>query len=180
MTQFKHFFPHPLPFLFWLEVQEEAGEPQTTTAQERDVKEEGEEPSRAEAQETGESAAQEEKGKEEKGKEEKGKEEAGKEEGGKEEEDEEEPKPKPRPVRTKVRSCVPEIGVDLAIGESGIEAEEPITVGQLFKNTLEKFPTHPALNYKEDGAWKTITYTGYYELCIKAAKSFLKVRVEAV
>jgi len=163
--------------LFWLEVQEEAGEPQTTTAQERDVKEEGEEPSRAEAQETGEPAAQEEKGKEEKGKEE---EEAGKEEGGKEEEDEEEPKPKPRPVRTKVRSCVPEIGVDLAIGESGIEAEEPITVGQLFKNTLEKFPTHPALNYKEDGAWKTITYTGYYELCIKAAKSFLKVRVEAV
>ena len=165
MTQFKHFFPHPLPYLFWLEVQEEAGEPQTATAQEHDVKEGGEEPSRPEAQETGEAAAQEEKGKEEKGK---------------EEEDEEEPKPKPRPVRTKVRSYVPEIGVDLAIGESGIEAEEPITVGQLFKDTLEKFPTHPALRYKEDGAWKTITYTGYYDLCVKAAKSFLKVRVGAV
>ena len=51
------------------------------------------------------------------------------------------------------------------------------TVGQLFKQTVEKFPMHPALKYKEGGIWKTITYTGYYDLCIKAAKSFLKVRV---
>ena len=143
----------------WLEIQEEAGELQPTTAEEHDVKEEGGEPSQPETRETEEAAAPAEKGKEE---------------------DEEEPKPKPRPARTQVRSCVPNIGVDLAIGESGIEAEEPITVGQLFKNTVERFPTHPALKYKEDGTWKTITYTGYYEFCIRAAKSFLKVRVGAV
>ena len=53
------------------------------------------------------------------------------------------------------------------------------TVGQIFKETVEKFPMHPALKYKEDETWKTITYTGYYNLCIKAAKSFLKVRVGA-
>ena len=53
------------------------------------------------------------------------------------------------------------------------------TVGQLFKETVEKFPMHPALKYKEDETWKTIIYTGYYNLCIKAAKSFLKVRVGA-
>ena len=53
------------------------------------------------------------------------------------------------------------------------------TVGQLFKQTVEKFPMHPALKYKEGGIWKTITYTGYYDHCIKAAKSFLKVRVGA-
>ena len=53
------------------------------------------------------------------------------------------------------------------------------TVGQIFKETVEKFPMHPALKYKEDETWKTITYTEYYNLCIKAAKSFLKVRVGA-
>ena len=144
--------------LSWLEIQEEAGEPQPTTAQEHDVKEEGGEPSQPETRETEEATAPAEKGKEE----------------------DEEPKPKPHPARTRVRSCVPNVGIDLAIGESGVEAEEPITVGQLFKTTVERFPTHPALKYKEDGTWKTITYTGYYEFCIRAAKSFLKVRVAAV
>ena len=66
----------------------------------------------------------------------------------------------------------------MAIGESGIEAEEPITVGQLFRSTKERFPAHPALKYKEDGEWKAYTYTEYYDHCIKAAKSFLKVRME--
>ena len=72
--------------------------------------------------------------------------------------------------------CFPDVGVDLNIGECSIEAMKPITVGQLFKDAVERFPMHPALKYKEDGIWKTITYNGYYDLCIKAAKSFLKVR----
>ena len=67
----------------------------------------------------------------------------------------------------------------MAIGESGIEAEKPVTVGELFKEVVARFPMHPALKYKEDGIWKTITYTDYYDRCIKAAKSFLKVRVGA-
>ena len=85
--------------------------------------------------------------------------------------------PTPKSARTKVCTWVPEGVVDLAIGESGIEAEEPITVGQLFKDTLKTFSDHPALKYKEDGTWKEISYKEYYNLCIKAAKSFLKVRV---
>ena len=92
--------------------------------------------------------------------------------------DDEDPKPKPLPAR-KVRTWNPGEKVDLAIGESGIEAEEPMTVGQLFKNVVARFPMHSALKYEEDEIWKTITYTGYYNLCIKAAKSFLKVRVGA-
>ena len=95
----------------------------------------------------------------------------------KQEEDDEEPKPKLLPAHSKVCTWNPDEVVDLAIGESGIEAEEPITVGQLFKNAVYRFPDHPALKYKEDGTWKTITYTEYYNLCIKAAKSFLMVRV---
>ena len=76
-----------------------------------------------------------------------------------------------------MRTSNPDEEVDLAIGESGIEAEEPMTVGQLFKNAVEKVPTHDALKYKENGKWKAITYAEYYDLCIKAAKSFLKVSV---
>ena len=95
---------------------------------------------------------------------------------GEREADDEDPKPKPLPAR-KVRTWNPDDVVDLAIGESGIEAEEPMTVGQLFKDVVERFPMHPALKYKEDGTWEIITYTHYYNLCMKAAKSFLKVRV---
>ena len=86
--------------------------------------------------------------------------------------------PTPHPGRTKVRTWKPDEEVDLAMGKSGIEAEEPITVGQLFKSTKERFPDHPALKYKEEREWKSITYTEYYDECIRAAKSFLKVRVQ--
>ena len=74
--------------------------------------------------------------------------------------------------------CIPDVGVDLNIGESSTEVMKPITVGQLFRNVVERFPTHSALRYKEDGIWKAITFSGYYSLCIKAAKSFLKVGME--
>ena len=81
-------------------------------------------------------------------------------------------------ARIQVRTSVPDGVVDLAIGELGIEAQEPINVGKLFKNTVERDPRHPALSYKENGTWIAISYSEYYSRCIKAAKSFLKVRVE--
>lgn len=80
------------------------------------------------------------------------------------------------PQRRKVRTTDPSEGVDLAMGMKGMEAVPPITVSQMFQETVRKFPSHPALRYKEEGEWKSITYNGYYELCIRAAKSFLKVR----
>ena len=58
------------------------------------------------------------------------------------------------------------------------EAEKPITVGQLFKDAVARFPKQPALKYKEDGEWKSFTYTEYYDECIRVAKSFIKVRVQ--
>ena len=70
---------------------------------------------------------------------------------GERQEDDEEPKPKPLPACTKVRTWMPGEKVDLVIGESGIEAEEPMTVGQLFKDAVARFQMHPALKYKEDG-----------------------------
>lgn len=97
----------------------------------------------------------------------------------------EEPKSKlyPQPgnveeARIRVRTSAPDGVVDLTIGESGMEAEKPINVGQLFKSTVERHPRHPALSYKENGTWIAVSYSEYYSRCIKAAKSFLKVRVE--
>ena len=84
----------------------------------------------------------------------------------------------PHSGRTKVRTWMPDEEVDRARGESGIEAEKPITVGQLFKHAVERFPKHTALKYKEGGEWKSFTYIEYYDECIRAAKSFLKVRVQ--
>ena len=89
----------------------------------------------------------------------------------------EEPKPKPHPVRTKVCTWNPDEVVDLAMGVSGIESVEAITVGQLFKNTVKRHGEHPALKYKQNGDWEAISYSEYHSYCIKAAKSFLKVRV---
>ena len=69
----------------------------------------------------------------------------------------------------------PAEGVDLLIGEAGLEAEAPTTVGRMFKDTAERIPDHPAHMYKENDEWKTITYKQYYDRCFTAAKSFLKV-----
>ena len=87
----------------------------------------------------------------------------------------EEPKPKPLPRRQRVRSCDPTVGIDLAMEPKGLASEEPTTIGRVFRETVAKVPDHPALRYKEEGEWKTITYSQYYSNCVRVAKSFLKV-----
>ena len=82
------------------------------------------------------------------------------------------------PQRRKVRTTDPSEGVDLAMGVKGMEAVPPITVSQMFQETVRKFPSHPALRYKEEGEWKSIAYSRYYKLCSRAAKSFLKLGLE--
>eukprot|EP00731_Ephydatia_muelleri_P030983 Em0022g497a len=72
----------------------------------------------------------------------------------------------------------PAEGVDLLIGETGLEAEAPITVGRMFKDTAERLPDHPAHMYKENDEWRPITYKQYYDRCFAAAKSFLKIGLE--
>ena len=80
---------------------------------------------------------------------------------------------KPTPI--KVSTTNPADGPDIAIGQSGITAEEPITVGELMKQTVTKIPNKVALRYKTGDTWNHVTYQQYYDLCIAAAKSFVKV-----
>ena len=92
--------------------------------------------------------------------------------------------------RRKVRSCVPQEGVDLAVGQPGeLAGAEPITFGRLFQEIAQEYPDVPALKWQEavevppgeegcEVEWRTATYSEYYQSCISAAKSFLKVLLE--
>ena len=89
--------------------------------------------------------------------------------------------------RRKVRSCVPQEGVDLAVGSPGeLAGAEPTTFGRLFQKIAQEFPDVAALKWQEavelppggegcEVEWRTATYSEYYKSCVGAAKSFLKV-----
>lgn len=65
--------------------------------------------------------------------------------------------------------------VKLRMEDSGPASRTPITVHQMFLETVENYGGRTALAFKEDGQWVTMTYRQYYQQCRAAAKSFLKV-----
>lgn len=65
--------------------------------------------------------------------------------------------------------------VKLRIEDSGLAAEPPLTVNQMFTRAVERFGNYTALGWKEGDQQKTLTYKEYYQACRTAAKSFLKV-----
>nr|XP_040051630.1 long-chain-fatty-acid--CoA ligase ACSBG2-like [Gasterosteus aculeatus aculeatus]XP_040051631.1 long-chain-fatty-acid--CoA ligase ACSBG2-like [Gasterosteus aculeatus aculeatus] len=68
--------------------------------------------------------------------------------------------------------------VRLRMEGSGPASETPMTVHQLFLETVGTHGDHPALVSKEGGQWVTLTWRQYYEQCRAAAKSFLKLGLE--
>ena len=72
-------------------------------------------------------------------------------------------------------SCDIHTTLPLQIGKEGYAAAPPITVGELFRKTRDTFPDNVALSWKDGGEWKRMTYVEYYNECVRAAKSFLKV-----
>ena len=81
------------------------------------------------------------------------------------------------PPGSRVRTSNPHESVDILRSDQGLEAADPVTVGQMFMDTVKKYPTRPALCSKEgcEGDWKEITFAEYYKLSFQAAKSFFKV-----
>ncbi|KAI4901675.1 hypothetical protein NFI96_008119 [Prochilodus magdalenae] len=75
-------------------------------------------------------------------------------------------------------STVREKAVKLRLADSGPGSEPPRTVDQLFQDTVNKCGDVPALRWKKDGAWLTLTYREYQQHCRTAAKSFLKLGLE--
>lgn len=54
-------------------------------------------------------------------------------------------------------------------------SEEPVTVHQMFKTSVEKYGNMFALGSKKNDKWEKITFLEYYQHCRRAAKSFIKV-----
>ncbi|XP_062998686.1 long-chain-fatty-acid--CoA ligase ACSBG1 [Elgaria multicarinata webbii] len=57
-------------------------------------------------------------------------------------------------------------------------SQTPITVHQMFQESLEKYASLYAMASRKDGKWEKITFSEYYSLSRKAAKSFLKLGLE--
>ncbi|XP_070689704.1 long-chain-fatty-acid--CoA ligase ACSBG2-like [Pempheris klunzingeri] len=68
--------------------------------------------------------------------------------------------------------------VRLRMEGSGPASVTPITIHQMFLETVEKYGDHPALASKKEGQWVTLTWRHYYDQCRAAAKSFLKLGLE--
>lgn len=65
--------------------------------------------------------------------------------------------------------------VKLRMEGSGPGSETPVTIHQMFLETVEKSADQTALIFKQDGQSASLTWREYYEKCRAAAKSFLKV-----
>lgn len=70
--------------------------------------------------------------------------------------------------------------VKLRGDESSFEKYPPLTVYTMFKQTVEQGPEAPALAFKprsdpNSPSWIYINYAEYFEICKKAAKSFISL-----
>ncbi|XP_019954091.1 long-chain-fatty-acid--CoA ligase ACSBG2 [Paralichthys olivaceus] len=68
--------------------------------------------------------------------------------------------------------------VKLRMGDSGLAAETPLTINQVFTSAVEHFGDYTALSWKEGEQKKSLNYRDYYQTCRIAAKSFLKLGLE--
>uniref|UniRef100_A0A8C5SA24 Long-chain-fatty-acid--CoA ligase ACSBG1 n=1 Tax=Laticauda laticaudata TaxID=8630 RepID=A0A8C5SA24_LATLA len=57
-------------------------------------------------------------------------------------------------------------------------SQAPITIHQMFLESLKKYTSLNALASKKEGKWEKITFLEYYHLSRKAAKSFMKLGLE--
>ncbi|KAM6922065.1 long-chain-fatty-acid--CoA ligase ACSBG2 [Xenentodon cancila] len=68
--------------------------------------------------------------------------------------------------------------VKLRIGDSGVAAEPPLTVNQMFTSAVKRFGDYTALSWKEGEQQKSLNYKDYYQACRIAAKSLLKLGLQ--
>uniref|UniRef100_A0A671UC01 long-chain-fatty-acid--CoA ligase n=1 Tax=Sparus aurata TaxID=8175 RepID=A0A671UC01_SPAAU len=95
--------------------------------------------------------------------------------------------PKPVPMSTTAPTLAPadqlwstsrDKAVRLRMEGSGPASETPMTIHQMFLETVQQYEQFPALAYKKEGRWLTMTWRQYYDQCRAAAKSFLKLGLE--
>lgn len=65
--------------------------------------------------------------------------------------------------------------VKLRMADSGLAAEKPLTINDMFTSAVKRFGDFKALSWTEGEQQKSMNYREYYQTCRTAAKSFLKV-----
>ncbi|XP_038646691.1 long-chain-fatty-acid--CoA ligase ACSBG2-like isoform X2 [Scyliorhinus canicula] len=68
--------------------------------------------------------------------------------------------------------------VKLRMEETCCGGVSPLTVAQMFQETVNQCGDHVAIGFKQTNQWETLTFAEYYGECRKAAKSFLKLGLE--
>ncbi|XP_055473769.1 long-chain-fatty-acid--CoA ligase ACSBG2-like [Psammomys obesus] len=53
-----------------------------------------------------------------------------------------------------------------------------MTIPELFQESVERFGAYPALASKNGKKWDTVTFSQYYEVCCKAARSLIKLGLQ--
>ncbi|XP_038194547.1 long-chain-fatty-acid--CoA ligase ACSBG2 [Arvicola amphibius] len=66
----------------------------------------------------------------------------------------------------------------LRLSRHGPGHETPMTIHEVFQESVERFGAYPALASKNGKRWDTLTFSQYYEACRKAARSFLKLGLQ--
>jgi long-chain-fatty-acid--CoA ligase ACSBG len=56
--------------------------------------------------------------------------------------------------------------------------DPPISVPSILERTSKRYPDHPALVVKRDGAWVEWSYSQYYQESRTVAKAFIKLGLE--
>ena len=81
------------------------------------------------------------------------------------------------PTGSRVRSSNPHEPLQILRSAQGLEKVDPVTIGQMFQDTVKIFPKKTALCFKEtgDSDWKEISFAKYYSFTTQAARSLLKV-----
>lgn len=65
--------------------------------------------------------------------------------------------------------------VKLRMTDSGLSAEKPLTINDMFTSAVKRFGDFKALCWSDGAQQKSLNYREYYQNCRTAAKSFLKV-----
>ncbi|XP_031204047.1 long-chain-fatty-acid--CoA ligase ACSBG2 isoform X2 [Mastomys coucha] len=66
----------------------------------------------------------------------------------------------------------------LRLSKHGPGHETPMTIPELFQESVERFGAYPALASKNGKKCETLTFSQYYELCQKAARSLIKLGLQ--
>lgn len=68
--------------------------------------------------------------------------------------------------------------VKLRMANSGLAAEKPLTINDMFTSAVKRFGDFKALSWTDGEQQMSLNYKEYYQTCRIAAKSFLKVKLK--